>query len=261
MTWRVQPLSWELNCHEASGHSTCHNTILIRCCEPLYHYDGAYINMWHCGQKQTHQHPPCMLLSPDLDRFAQGHVRHQCDWQRQHCPCGWAQVPAPGQPPLNVSPLIPAQGRWHLREGLQLLRSALSGMGSPGCPEGVRGAHVWPVGSMTGSRKSLREMGQKKPSGAPASMAAVSRSPLLKLLYPASSPLHCDHFSDCTVTPESLCSAKFEAWFRVPCDGPITVTNQLWPTIRAYSSGHQQHACTRDSPRSGCCLTTSAHER
>ena len=50
---------------------------------------------------------------------------------------------------------------------------------------GGEGAHVWPVGSMTGSRKSLREMGQKKPSGAPASMAAVSRSPLLKLLYPA----------------------------------------------------------------------------
>ena len=50
-----------------------------------------------------------MLLSPDLDGFAQGHVRHQGDWQRQHCPSGWAQIPAPGQPPLNVPPFIPAQ--------------------------------------------------------------------------------------------------------------------------------------------------------
>ena len=57
----------------------------------------------------THQHPPGMLLGPDLDRFAQGHIWHQCNWPRQRCSGGRAQTATPGQPPLNVPPLIPAQ--------------------------------------------------------------------------------------------------------------------------------------------------------
>ena len=114
---------------------------------------------------------------------------------------------------LSMYLLSYLQGHWHLCEGPQPLRSALIGMGSPGCPEGVGGAHVWPVGSMTGSRKSLREMGQKKPSGAPASMAAVSRSPLLKLLYPAQSPEHCVDISDSPVNTESLMERKIYTWF------------------------------------------------
>ena len=51
-----------------------------------------------------------------------------------------------------------------------------------------RRAHVWPVGSMTGSRRSLREMGQKKAPGAPASCAAVSMSPFVKLPAHAHAP-------------------------------------------------------------------------
>ena len=47
-----------------------------------------------------------------------------------------------------------------------------------------QGTHVCPVESMTGSLKILKEMGQKKASGAPASRAAVSKSPLLKLTTP-----------------------------------------------------------------------------
>lgn len=56
------------------------------------------------------------------------------------------------------------------------------------CPrhacKAVLGTHVCPVESMTGSLNILKEMGQKKASGAPASRAAVSKSPLLKLTTP-----------------------------------------------------------------------------
>lgn len=69
-----------------------------------------------------------------------------------------------------------------------------------GTNEHVGATHVWPVGSRTGSLKHLKDMGQKKVAGAPASAARTSKSPLSGPLgrTPADGDIaeHSRHISD-----------------------------------------------------------------
>lgn len=139
-----------------------------------------------------HQQPLRVLLRPRLNAFPQRQVGRERRRQRQRLPRGWARGIAAVEPPLDVSPLIPAgtasrdlQSCCPVVETTAATTVALDAhMGSTGHPTStpvahcscVQGSHVCPVASSTGSRSNLSEMGQKNTSGHPASAAAWSKS-------------------------------------------------------------------------------------
>lgn len=59
-------------------------------------------------REEAHQQPGGVLLGPDLNGFAQRHIRREGDRCCQHGARGRAGAAAPSQPPLYVPSLVPA---------------------------------------------------------------------------------------------------------------------------------------------------------